>query len=53
MVNFRALEAENMFDGTDLAILIKVVEAMNRRLENTLYGYFIGKIIAFPLWSIM
>nr|GEX96425.1 hypothetical protein [Tanacetum cinerariifolium] len=47
--NFRPLEYENVCDGVDLTIPIKVVEAVNTRFENTLFGYIIGKRVALPV----
>nr|GEW48812.1 hypothetical protein [Tanacetum cinerariifolium] len=48
-VIFRHLESDNVCDGVDLSIPGKVVQAVSSRFENTLYGYFIGKRIAFPV----
>nr|GEY58409.1 zinc knuckle CX2CX4HX4C [Tanacetum cinerariifolium] len=47
--NFRTLVAEPKFDGVNISILRKVVEKVSLRFEHTLYGYFIGKRIAFPV----
>lgn len=33
----------------DLFVPMKVVEEINSRFENTLYGYFLGKRVAFPV----
>lgn len=33
----------------DLSVPMKVVEEVNTRYENTLYGYFLGKYISFPV----
>ncbi|GKD95042.1 hypothetical protein Tco_1374879 [Tanacetum coccineum] len=49
--NFCPLEYKNVCDGVDLTILIKVVEEVNTRFKNTLYGYFIGKLHS-RLWNI-
>nr|GFC28341.1 hypothetical protein [Tanacetum cinerariifolium] len=46
--NFCHLEVDNVFDGVRLSILMNVFQTVTNRFENTLYGYFIGKQIAFP-----
>ncbi|GJR44358.1 zinc knuckle CX2CX4HX4C containing protein [Tanacetum coccineum] len=48
-VNFRSLYSENLCEGVDYSIPRKVVETVSTRFANTLYGYFIGKRIAFPV----
>jgi hypothetical protein len=48
MSNFRRLEYRKIINGVDLIVPMKVVEEVNTRYENTLYGYFLGKRIAFP-----
>nr|GEU90204.1 zinc knuckle CX2CX4HX4C [Tanacetum cinerariifolium] len=45
--NFRILVANPVFDGVNIFIPRKVVEKVSTRLEHTLYGYFIGKRMAF------
>ncbi|GJZ73589.1 zinc knuckle CX2CX4HX4C containing protein [Tanacetum coccineum] len=45
--NFRHLVSDNVFDGFQLSILMNVVRTISSRLENALYGYFIGKRITF------
>ncbi|GJX05484.1 hypothetical protein Tco_0191400 [Tanacetum coccineum] len=35
--------------GANVAIPLAVVKEVSQRFENTLYGYFIGKRLAFPL----
>ncbi|GJS24849.1 zinc knuckle CX2CX4HX4C containing protein [Tanacetum coccineum] len=47
--SFRHLVTELVFDGVNISILRKVVEKASLRFEHTLYGYFIGKIMAFPV----
>ncbi|GKD15491.1 hypothetical protein Tco_1199898, partial [Tanacetum coccineum] len=47
--NFRTLVAEPICDGVNISIPRKVVEKVSLRFEHTLYGYFIGKRIAFPV----
>ncbi|GKF80528.1 hypothetical protein Tco_0239130, partial [Tanacetum coccineum] len=49
MSNFRHLVACPVFNGVDISIPRKVVEKVSSRFENTLYGYFIGKRMAFPV----
>ncbi|GJS47816.1 hypothetical protein Tco_0597937 [Tanacetum coccineum] len=43
--NFRTLVADPVFDGVNISIPRKVVE----KVEHTLYGYFIGKRMAFSV----
>ncbi|GKE97879.1 hypothetical protein Tco_0021230 [Tanacetum coccineum] len=45
--NFRTLVADPVFDGVNISIPRKVVEKVSTRFEHTLYGYFIGKRMAF------
>ncbi|GJT23946.1 zinc knuckle CX2CX4HX4C containing protein [Tanacetum coccineum] len=45
--NFRTLVADPVFDGVNIFIPRKVVEKVSTRFEHTLYGYFIGKRMAF------
>ncbi|GKB14373.1 zinc knuckle CX2CX4HX4C containing protein, partial [Tanacetum coccineum] len=47
--NFCSLCLENLCDGAKFSIPRKVVETVSTRFDNTLYGYFIGKRIAFPV----
>ena len=47
--NFRPLETENVMEDVELAIPLKVVEDISTRFDYTLYGYFIGKRVAFPV----
>ncbi|GJY36059.1 putative reverse transcriptase domain-containing protein [Tanacetum coccineum] len=47
--NFRSLVADKVFDGVNIFIPRKVVEKVSVRFEYTLYGYFIGKRMAFPV----
>ncbi|GKD37583.1 hypothetical protein Tco_1257790 [Tanacetum coccineum] len=47
--NFRSLVSDNVYDGVDISISVKVVETISIRLEHTLYGYFIGKRLPFPV----
>ncbi|GJZ73650.1 zinc knuckle CX2CX4HX4C containing protein [Tanacetum coccineum] len=47
--NFRPLVADPVFDGVNISIPRKVVEKVSTRFEHTLYGYFIGKRMAFPV----
>ncbi|GJR88885.1 zinc knuckle CX2CX4HX4C containing protein [Tanacetum coccineum] len=46
--NFRHLVADPVFDGVNISIPRKVVEKVSKCFEHTLYGYFIGKRMAFP-----
>lgn len=47
--NFRRLECSNKKVDVDLSVPMKVVEEVNTRFENTLYGYFLGQRLAFPV----
>ncbi|GJZ39234.1 zinc knuckle CX2CX4HX4C containing protein [Tanacetum coccineum] len=47
--NIRTLVADHIFDGVNISIPRKVVEKVSTRFEHTLYGYFIGKRMAFPV----
>ncbi|GJR81781.1 zinc knuckle CX2CX4HX4C containing protein [Tanacetum coccineum] len=47
MSNFSHLVAYPVFNGVDIFIPRKVVKKVSSRFENTLYGYFIGKRMAF------
>ncbi|GKE50324.1 zinc knuckle CX2CX4HX4C containing protein [Tanacetum coccineum] len=47
--NFRPLVADPVFNGVNISIPCKVVEKVSACLEHTLYGYFIGKRLAFPV----
>jgi hypothetical protein len=46
--NFRRLECSKKKDDVDLSVPLKVVEEVNTRFKNTLYGYFLGQRLAFP-----
>ncbi|GKC05143.1 hypothetical protein Tco_0996753, partial [Tanacetum coccineum] len=47
--NFRSLVADKVFGGVNISIPRKFVEKVSVRIENTLYSYFIGKRMAFPV----
>ncbi|GJV06150.1 retrotransposon protein, putative, ty1-copia subclass [Tanacetum coccineum] len=47
--NFRSLFSKDICEGAKFSIPRKVVETVSTRFDNTLYGYFIGKGIAFPV----
>ncbi|GJW71995.1 zinc knuckle CX2CX4HX4C containing protein [Tanacetum coccineum] len=47
--SFHHLVDEPVFDGVNISIPLKVVEKVSLRFEHTLYGYFIGKRMAFPV----
>ncbi|GJV74901.1 zinc knuckle CX2CX4HX4C containing protein [Tanacetum coccineum] len=49
--NFRTSKSKNLCEGVELTIPIQVVQTIINRFENTLYGHFIGKRIAFSLDS--
>lgn len=48
-VNFRSLKSDSSVNEADVVIPLSSVEEVNNRFSNTLYGYFIGKRIAFPV----
>ncbi|GJY25762.1 zinc knuckle CX2CX4HX4C containing protein [Tanacetum coccineum] len=47
--NFRTLVVDPIFDGVNISIPRNVVEKVSTRFEHTLYGYFIGKRMVFPV----
>ncbi|GJZ69483.1 zinc knuckle CX2CX4HX4C containing protein [Tanacetum coccineum] len=47
--NFCSLSSDNLFKGANVSIPRNIIEMVSSRLANTLYGYFIGKRIAFPV----
>ncbi|GKA62693.1 hypothetical protein Tco_0762212 [Tanacetum coccineum] len=47
--NFHPLSSDNLCEGANVSIPRKIVETFSSRLANALYGYFIGKRIAFPV----
>ncbi|GKG25438.1 zinc knuckle CX2CX4HX4C containing protein, partial [Tanacetum coccineum] len=47
--NFRTLVADLVFYGVNISIPRKVFEKVSTRFEHTLYGYFIGKRMAFSV----
>ncbi|GKD57653.1 hypothetical protein Tco_1291040 [Tanacetum coccineum] len=47
--NFRTLVADPVFDGVKISIPRKVVKKVSTHFEHTLYGYFIGKRMAFSV----
>ncbi|GKB08533.1 zinc knuckle CX2CX4HX4C containing protein [Tanacetum coccineum] len=49
--NFRSLVANLVFNGVNIFIPRKVVEKVSTHFEHTLYGYFIGKRLAFPVFE--
>lgn len=48
-LNFRLLETPACMDNADVQIPMSSVLKANSRFENTLYGYFLGKRVAFPV----
>ncbi|GJZ42309.1 zinc knuckle CX2CX4HX4C containing protein [Tanacetum coccineum] len=48
-VKIKELHNEEIVEGATLAISYVDVEEVRNKFANTLYGYFIGKRIAFPL----
>ncbi|GJW77987.1 zinc knuckle CX2CX4HX4C containing protein [Tanacetum coccineum] len=47
--NFRPLVDDPVFDYVNIFIPRKVFEKVSKRFEHNLYGYFIGKRMAFPV----
>nr|GEX52137.1 copia protein [Tanacetum cinerariifolium] len=47
--NFQSLSSENFCEGANFSIPRNVVETVSTRFANTLYGYSLGKCIAFPV----
>ncbi|GKE41661.1 hypothetical protein Tco_1468945, partial [Tanacetum coccineum] len=47
--NFHPLVTDPVFDGVNISIPCKVVEKVSTCFEHTLYSYFIGKRMAFPV----
>nr|GEU38241.1 hypothetical protein [Tanacetum cinerariifolium] len=45
--NFQHLVVEKLYEGINISIPQKVIEKVSVQFENTLYGYFIGKRLAF------
>ncbi|GJT14599.1 hypothetical protein Tco_0861641 [Tanacetum coccineum] len=48
-VKLSKLHNEEVVEGVAIAIPIAAIEEVSARFENTLYGYIIGKRLAFPL----
>ncbi|KAJ0576426.1 hypothetical protein HanIR_Chr05g0224291 [Helianthus annuus] len=48
-VNFRMMESSESVDGADVVIPLSSVKQVTDRYANTLYGYFLGKRLAFPV----
>ncbi|KAJ0466997.1 hypothetical protein HanIR_Chr14g0678351 [Helianthus annuus] len=48
-VNFRKLSSDASLEGVDVVLPIDSVRQVNNRLANTLYGYFLGDRIAYPV----
>ena len=48
-VNFREMESSEVVDGADVVIPLASVKQVTDRYANTLYGYFLGKRLAFPV----
>ncbi|XP_021996129.1 uncharacterized protein LOC110893325 [Helianthus annuus] len=48
-VNFRALASSDKRDGCDIVLPRESVRSVQDKLANTLYGYFLGDRLAFPV----
>ncbi|XP_022007438.1 uncharacterized protein LOC110906644 [Helianthus annuus] len=48
-VNFRSLASSAIQDGCDVVLPRESVRSVQDKLANTLYGYFLGDRIAFPV----
>nr|GEZ15461.1 hypothetical protein [Tanacetum cinerariifolium] len=51
VVKVQEMRNKEMVDGAAVAIPLEAVEAISSRFENTLYGYCIGKRLAFLLFN--
>ncbi|GKC81284.1 zinc knuckle CX2CX4HX4C containing protein [Tanacetum coccineum] len=49
MVKIKELRNDEKVEGAAVAIPLSAVEEVSAHFSNTLYGYFIGKRLAFPL----
>lgn len=49
VVKIQELRNKNVVEGAAVAIPFEAVEEVKSRFSNTLYGFFIGKRLAFPL----
>nr|GEX73429.1 hypothetical protein [Tanacetum cinerariifolium] len=49
LVRISELRSDEIMEGAAVAIPLSAVEEVSARFENTLYGYFIGNRLAFPL----
>ncbi|GJT39302.1 zinc knuckle CX2CX4HX4C containing protein [Tanacetum coccineum] len=49
VVKLTELRNEEVVEGATIALPLDAVEEVTSRFTNTLYGYFIGKRLAFPL----
>ncbi|XP_022014977.1 uncharacterized protein LOC110914496 [Helianthus annuus] len=48
-INFRNLASPVMHEGCDVVLPRESVRAVQHKLANTLYGYFLGDRVAFPV----
>ncbi|GKD79561.1 zinc knuckle CX2CX4HX4C containing protein [Tanacetum coccineum] len=48
-VQLSYMESSEVVEGANVAIPLAAVEEVSKRFDNTLYGYFIGKSLAFPV----
>lgn len=48
-VNFRTLINEKRVDKADVTLPMDSVNEVRHRFDNTLFGYFLGKLLAFPI----
>ncbi|GKB07442.1 hypothetical protein Tco_0835726 [Tanacetum coccineum] len=48
-VNLKEMKCNETVSGENVAIPLAAVEEVSNRFNNTLYGYFIGKRLAFPI----
>ncbi|GJR69256.1 reverse transcriptase domain, reverse transcriptase zinc-binding domain protein [Tanacetum coccineum] len=49
IVKIKEMRSEERVDGATVAIPLEAIQEVNERFTNTLYGYFIGNRLAFPL----
>nr|GEX52239.1 hypothetical protein [Tanacetum cinerariifolium] len=49
VIKIRELRSQEVVNGAFVTLPFEAVEEVNARFSNTLYGYFIGKRLAYPL----
>nr|GEX46643.1 hypothetical protein [Tanacetum cinerariifolium] len=49
VIKIRKLRSQEVVNGASVTLPFEAMEEVNARFSNTLYGYFIGKRLAYPL----